>query len=752
MKLSLCISIGLAVMLFSCKAKKKITKADYQRAESFTRENIHKKVFHLRVSPDWFRDSSGFAYAAHSRDGERYYKVLLKSRKKTPAFDQVKMADALSKLSGKKVSADSLGLEHMNWYNEDSLSFSFKDKRYSGDLTDYHFHQINDQPEHDNEASSPDGKYVVFSKADNLYLKPPHGGETIALSNNGSKYYIYGSYYGWSDVMAGEDAAPVAHFTADWSPDSKKFFTQILDVRNAEKMYLLDWSKDSLYRARLLSYYRASPGDTDIVYNIPVIYNVAAHHMVKIDLPPIPYFQNAYFRWSDDGSYLYGIYRLRGYKKEDVVKIDAKTGKVDVLWTDSSKTFVENTTQFQLLEKEGFALITSEKSGWNQLYRLDWKTGKVQALTQGNYVVNDIVGVDQAHQCIYFTASGKEKGVNPYDHFLYKIDFNGQHLQLLSPEKLDHEVSLSPDNHYFVDNCSSTDQPDHSFLRSTADGSIVMKIDSADIKALLATGWQAPQVFTVTARDGKTTIYGALWKPTDFNPHHHYPLIDYTYTGPQTNVFPNTFSKALYSFYSSAQALAELGFVVMQVDGLGSAGRSKAFHNWSYKNMGNNLEDHVLAIRQLGQKYSWIDTTRVGIYGHSAGGYDAAHALEAFNYCYKVAVAESGDHDWRMEKAWWPEMYVGWPVDSVYQQQSNITMAPKLKGKLLLIHGGIDENVNPAETFKLSEALIKAGKYFNLLIIPSAHHGYPEAYRHYVTVKRWNYFVQNLIMHPPAGN
>jgi dipeptidyl aminopeptidase/acylaminoacyl peptidase len=261
-------------------------------------------------------------------------------------------------------------------------------------------------------------------------------------------------------------------------------------------------------------------------------------------------------------------------------------------------------------------------------------------------------------------------------------------------------------------------------------------------------------VFTATARDGKTTIYGTLWKPTNFNPHHKYPVIDFTYTGPQMFIFDNTFTKTVlhsydeYSlYYPSAQALAELGFIVIEVDGLGSAGRYKAFHNWSYENLGNDLKDHVLAIKQLGRKYSWFDTTRVGIYGHSAGGYDAAHALEAFNKTYKVAVSESGDHDWRMEKASWPELYVGWPVGENYRKQNNIAMAPKLKGKLLLIHGALDQNVNPSATFRLSQALIKAGTYFDELIIPSAHHHYLK-YHAYVTRKRWHFFVKHLIVDP----
>ncbi|MBV1888484.1 MAG: S9 family peptidase, partial [Urechidicola sp.] len=226
-----------------------------------------------------------------------------------------------------------------------------------------------------------------------------------------------------------------------------------------------------------------------------------------------------------------------------------------------------------------------------------------------------------------------------------------------------------------------------------------------------------------------------------------YPIIDATYTGPHTQRFPKSFN---WSFYN--QSLAELGFIVVQMDGLGTSGRSKEFLNHSYKNMGNNLEDHVLAIKHLAEEYSYIDIDKVGIFGHSAGGFDTGHALLAFPDFYKVGVASSADHDFRMEKAWWPEMYMGWPVDESYEAVSNITMAPNLKGKLLLVHGGIDENVNPSATFKLAEALIKADKNFDLLILPSQRHGYTGKARSYFTKKRWNYFVEHLKGETPIWN
>jgi dipeptidyl aminopeptidase/acylaminoacyl peptidase len=278
-------------------------------------------------------------------------------------------------------------------------------------------------------------------------------------------------------------------------------------------------------------------------------------------------------------------------------------------------------------------------------------------------------------------------------------------------------------------------------LRDAATGKILKEISKADIDGLLAMNYHFPEAFTATGRDGATTIYGAIWKPTNFDPTKKYPVIDQSYTGPHTNMFPRNFISAVAR---TNQAIAELGFIVVTVDGMGTAGRSKSFHNYSYKNMGKNLTDHVLAIKELGRKYSWIDTSRVGIFGHSAGGYDAGHAVLEFPDFYKVAVASSADHDFRMEKDWWPEMYMGWPVDSTYHQVSNITMAGNLKGKLLITHGGIDENVNPSATFKLAEALVQAGKEFDMLIFPSQRHGYQGKVSDYFTKKLWNYFVEHL--------
>jgi dipeptidyl aminopeptidase/acylaminoacyl peptidase len=503
-------------------------------------------------------------------------------------------------------------------------------------------------------------------------------------------------------------------------------------------MYLLDWSVDTLYKAKLLSYYRGSPGDTDMVYMTPVFFNAATGEEIRKDE-----FRNVNavsFEWAKDHGIGYLENHVRGYQQIDLFRCDLANKTQEKIYTETSNTNIDNYNS-QLTEDGKKIIITSEKDGWKQLYLLNIADKKMLPITNGAYYVNDILQVDKKTQTIFFTASGKEPGQNPYYLHAYKIKIDGTGLTLLTPENTNHDVSISPDGKYITDNISTATQPTVSVLRDTKTGKIIIELCKANIDALLAMHFRFPEIFSSIGRDGSTPIYGAIWKPANFDPAKKYPVIDQTYTGPHTFMFPRNFVSAVAR---SNQALAELGFIVIAVDGLGTANRSKAFHNVSYKNMGKNLTDHVLAIRDLGKRYAWMDTSRVGIFGHSAGGYDAGHAVLEFPDFYKVAVASSGDHDFRMEKDWWPEMYMGWPVDSTYEQVSNITMAKNLKGKLLLVHGGIDENVNPSATFKLAEALVKADKEFDMLILPSQHHGYAGKYNDYFTKKKWNYFVANL--------
>ena len=696
-------------------------------------------MFNITMPIAWAGDSSGLAYVTQNKEGKQFNRIDNKSLRQELLFDHERLAKLLTDSLKMPVKASNLPFNTVNYARKNTVSFTAAGKTYDLDLITYRLSlQHRDDP-NTMEIKSPDGKWIAYAKDHNLYIRSTSTGEIKQMSKAGFKNYEYASFYGWGELIEGENGERPPHFDVSWSPDSKWIQTYICDLRKGQKMYLLDWSVDTLYRARLLSYYRGSPGDTDMVYMIPVIFNVESseesllHEFRNVNATNL--------EWSKEPGIIYIENQKRGYQQTDLYRMDLNKKNIELLYRETSETNIDGYSS-RSLEQVGKMIITSERDGWRQLYLLDLKTKALAPITKGNYYVNGIQLVDERTKTIYYVASGKEPGRNPYYQHLYKIGLDGKDNALLTPENANHDVSVSPDGKYFVDRVSAPDQPTKTVLRETTAGKIIRDLGAADIEGLLALGYKFPETFTATARDGITTIYGVIWKPSNFDPTKKYPVIDQSYTGPHTNMFPRSFAAAVNR---GNQPLAELGFIVVTIDGMGTAGRSKAFHNVSYKNMGKNLTDHVLAIKELAKKYSWVDADRVGIFGHSAGGYDAGHAVLEFPDFYKVAVASSADHDFRMEKDWWPEMYMGWPVDSTYHLASNITMAGNLKGKLLITHGGIDENVNPSATFKLAEALVKANKEFDMLIFPSQHHGYTGVFNDYFTKKRWNYFVEHLL-------
>lgn len=719
-------------------AQDKITPEDYKRAVGFMYENYNNKTaFNLNIQPNWFPDSTGMWYVNQSREAKKYLKITLPGLAQSDLFDHQKLSELLSDSLGVEIKANDLPISKIEYISPAELIISARNKTFLLNTTNY---TLTTPPQkkgtNEKEKSSPNKKWVAFAKDYNLFIKSAENEEVRQLSKSGRKGYEYASWYAWDDIIEGENGNRPEHFGVEWSADNEWIYANICDLRSAQKMYLLDWSVDSLYRPKLLSYYRGSPGDTTMVYMIPVFFNVKSGKEIKPNLPRSTHINSIEVAWSETPGKVFLETTSRGFQNKAIYSFDLNTEKLETLYSESSATNIDNFI-YEFAEKSGFMFFLSEKSGWRQLYSLDLKTGKEKSLTNGSWYLNSIERIDEKNQKIYFLASGKEVGRNPYYQHLYSISLNGKNLKLLTPENLNHQISISPDGNYFVDNYSTINIPTTAVLRNSSNGEILAKLGEADVTGMK--NWSPPEIFTAIAHDGKTTLYGAVWKPTNFDSTKTYPVIEMSYTGPHTQLFPKSFTQAF-----SMQSYAELGFVCVVIDGLGSSCRSKQFHDYSYKNLGGNLRDHVSAIKQFARQNTWMDTTRVGIFGHSAGGYDAGRALLAYPDFYKVAVSSSADHDHRMEKAWWPEMYLGWPVDSAYHLQSNITNAANLKGRLLLVHGGIDENVNPSATFKLAEALIKADKQFDMLILPSQRHGYRGDHLKYFTKVRWNYFVQHL--------
>jgi len=716
---------------------------DYERAVSFMYDNYNNKTaFNLNPSINWFEDGSGLYFYEYSAEGHAFKSLDFDDYVVKDLFDHVEMANALSVLHEETIDKDSIGIYDVEKESETSLRFESRGKSYKIDLNTYIIKSIpKDSTEEENrlERPSPDGKWIAFARDYNLYIRSTETNEEYQLTHDGVKDNEYANLYGWFDKMEGENGERPTNFYVRWSPDSRWLRTNQWDTRTAEKMYLLNWSKDHLFKPELLSYYRGSPGDTSMVMLRPVVIDIETKKEIRLDLPTNTHINPVSIAWSNREGEAYASYAERGYQRQYIKHIDLVNAKVSSLIEETSETNIDNFT-YRPLDSLNKILFLSERSGWRQLYVYDLKINEVRALTKGEFYVHSLEFVDESEGSIYFTAAGRESGLNPYHRLLYSVSVDGGDIRLLTPEPMNHVIQFDKEGRYFVDNYSSVNIPTKTVLRKAETGDILAELTHANIESLKARGWTSPEVFEFIGKDKKTTLYGALWKPIDFDPEKKYPIIDQSYTGPHTQVFPRSFSQAFQN-----QALAELGFIVMKVDGLGSSGRSKEFHNHSYKNMGNNLEDHVLAIKYLGETRSWVDTDRVGIFGHSAGGYDAGHGILAYPDVYKVSVASSADHDFRMEKAWWPEMYMGWPVDKSYNDVSNITIAANLKGKLLLVHGALDDNVNPSATFKLAEALIRADKQFDLLILPSQRHGYTGDYRKYFIKKRWNYFIEHLL-------
>ncbi|MCV6628892.1 MAG: S9 family peptidase [Flavobacteriaceae bacterium] len=735
----------LSIWFFSQKSEGQIQAKNYTNAVQYMYANYHNKTaFHLYTKVNWFEDGSGFWYLKHTKTSKTIYWADHQRRSVQKLIDLSDLKDAFARQDS-LLSLDEFVPKDIVPKGKSKWEISYRGNRYVLDAKRKRVQQLEKkelQKNNPNQSLSPDGKYVAFVKDYNLYVREIATAKEFALTTDGRKGFEYATWYGWYDLIEGENGDRPPHFWVEWSPDSKYIMANVVDFSKAEKMYLLDYSVDSLYRPKLYGYYRGSPSDTTMVYQQPRFFELATKKEIATKLPKNTHINSVNVEWSGGSGELIASWAERGYKKQIVQWLDLKTGKNKDIITETSSTNIDGFSYREMHQGKKLVFL-SERSGWKQLYVVDTHTAKIRSLTQGEFVVNSIVYVDEEKNQIFVLISGKDKGMNPYHQQLYRVGLDGS-MQLLTPEKAHHQIQFAKNGKSFVDNYSTVQQPTLALWRSAKDGSSHGILAKANVEALLAKNWKAPTSFCFTAKDGKTTLYGALWKPSDFDPNKKYPLIDHSYSGPHTQMFPKSFDRALMN-----QSLAELGFVVMMVDGLGTAGRSKAFHDHSYQNMGANLEDHLGAIKYLSETYPWIDAEKIGIFGHSAGGYDTGRAMLVYPKTYKVGVASSADHDFRMEKAWWPEMYMGWPVDEKYHQVSNITNAHLLEGKLLLVHGGMDENVNPSATFKLAEALVKADKDFDLLIMPSQHHGYRGDFRKYFIKKRWNYFVEHLLGQKP---
>lgn len=444
--------------------------------------------------------------------------------------------------------------------------------------------------------------------------------------------------------------------------------------------------------------------------------------------------------WALDSSELFVRYNQRGHQIYRYLGINPTTGKVRVLFEKKTDTFVDYWRKdfYSLNGPTRELIVMSEQSGWNHLYLIDLVEGKVKnAITQGEWVVRDVPWVDWPNRTAYIYVMGYREGEDPYNKHLARVKLDGSDFQLLTEAKAYHSITWSPDNQYFIDRYSAPGEFPTYELR-TLDGTKILDIVKADGSALQATGWKAPEPFVAKGRDGKTDIYGLIWKPTNFDPNKKYPVIDSIYSGPYDFFVPKWFES-----FQMQQQLAELGFIVIRCDGMGTNWRSKAFHDVCWKNLKDGgLPDHIAWIRAAAEKEPAMDLTRVGIFGASAGGQNAVSALLWHNDFYKAAMAGSGTYDNRLDKVAWTEQWMGWPVDKSYYENSNTEHADLLKGRLALIVGEMDDNVDPSTTIQFANALVKAGKNFDLIVVPGGNHYCPES--EFGRLKRAEFFVRHF--------
>ncbi|WP_022824593.1 S9 family peptidase [Hymenobacter norwichensis] len=759
-KFSLAFAVAASLVSVATAQQQPIlTAQDYARAEQFMGYNTQTLVDGSAGQPHWLNNDR-FWYRVMTAKGSEFVLVDPARKIRTAAFDHSRLATALSTASGKTYEASRLPFRSFMFSPDEKVIFfeaNGKNWQYnlaSNQVTPDSTPAPAANPNAGNEITSPNGQLAAYIQEYNLWVRNTSTNQKTQLTTDGVLNYGYATdNAGWKSSNR-----PVLR----WSPDSRKIATFRQDQRAVGDMYLVS---TNIGHPTLKAWKYPLPGDKDIAMIERVIVEVNKPKVVRLQTPPDPHrgtlsddisssgtFDDV--DWSPDANQLAFVSTSRDHKKEQLRIADATTGAVRDVFSETVATQYESgqdAINWRYLPKTKEVIWYSERDNWGHLYLYDAGSGKVKnQITKGNFVVTQLLEVDEQKRQLYFLAGGREQG-NPYFSRLYRIGMDGKNLKLLTPEAGNHQVMLAPSGRYFLDNYSQPDRPGATVLRSM-DGKLVSTLEKTDISRLTASGWKAPTSITVKAADGQTDLYGLLFTPTTLDPTRKYPIINYIYPGPQGGgVGSWSFSAAR----GDHQALAELGFVVVVIEGSCNPLRSKSYHDACYGNMAENtLSDQVSGMRQLAQKYPYIDLERAGIWGHSGGGYATAAAMFRYPDFFKVGISESGNHENRNYEDDWAERYIGLlqtnPDGTTnYDNQANATFAKNLKGKLMLAHGLMDNNVPPYNTFLVVEALTKANKSYDLVVFPNATHGFG-AYSPYMTRRRWDYFVQHLAgAHPP---
>ena len=759
------LALVLCTLAAASQAAAQGTLADYQRAEALN-ERFEDLGIDIIGPVTWIGNTNGFWYRKSVRGGTEFVTVDAQTAAKAPSFDHARLAAGLGAATGESYTARTLPFNSFTYVNgRGAVELDASGSRYRCSLSDYTCARTGaaqgggrgggrggrgggfggrgggapaDAPQ---VRVSPDSTMEAFVRNHNIWVRPVgEEDDATPLSYDGSE----GQQYAFSSIQ--------------WSPDSRRIAAYRVIPGYDRLVHYIESSPEDQLQPKHSTRNYTKPGDL-LDKDRPVIFEVATKRQLDIGDALFP---NAYstsrLAWREDGRRLTFEYNERGHKVYRVIEVDVETGATRTVIEENVPTFFfyrpasgnqrDNGKLFRHDIDDGREIVwMSERDGWNHLYLYDGATARVKnQITKGEWVVSAVDSVDEANRQIYFRANGMNAGEDPYFVHYYRIDFDGTDLVAYTEGDGMHSVSWSPDRQYYVDTWSRVDLAPVSVLRRASDQRVVVELERGDVSALEDAGWTAPEVFVSKARDGTTDIWGVIVRPTNFDPNRKYPVIESIYAGPQGSFTPKTFS-----VNSGLRSLAELGFIVVQMDGMGTNNRSKAFHDVAAANLGDaGFPDRILWHQAVAKKYSWYDTTRVGIYGGSAGGQNAMGALLFHPEFYDVAFSSVGCHDNRMDKIWWNELWMGWPLGPHYEASSNVVNAHKLQGKLLLVVGELDTNVDPSSTMQVVNALIRADKYFDLLVIPGAGHGSGGGYG---SLKRNDFFVEHLLgVEPPDWN
>ena len=737
----------------------------------------------------WSDDGLGFLLFTNSNDGDevRVYNVSKSVPEHVIKIDVLNDCLIEQGLEEKLINQIIASSNKNKKINESSVNISFDNHNnlisyeYLNHTFEYHLlnsqgiYRFDSMPHNKYLHKSPDGTKYAWIEKNNLFYKNINDKNSVALTSDGIEKYSYGelSFLGKGSTLAKQNGTLFPSAIA-WSPSGRYIFCIKLDERNIKELPLIQHIKgDSPARPEVHSLPYSFPGE-NISTNEIYLFDTQANTMIAHDEKPFTYFgmfhvdfvnscdQHNFF-WAEDEKHFYYLISDRGQYNMTLKKIDIETGKVKEIITERSDTYVDMAPRITYypairpLFKTNPLIWYSEKSGWAHFYMHDLDTGAEKSqITSGEWRVREIIDVDENEEVIYFTAGSRESEFNPYWEGFYKINFDGTALVLLSEENANHIINFKKISGYFIDQYSSINQPQITKLKHKDDLS-GKKLIEADISSLVKLGWTDPEYFSDLAADNKTTIYGAIFKPSFFDQNKKYPVLDFIYPGPQSlGLRDHSFG---HESFGQVNSIVELGFIIVIIEGRGTSERSKSFHDYSYGQLEDNgsIEDHIHVIKNISKSRSYMDIEKVGMYGHSGGGYSTANALLKYSDFYTVGVASSGNYDNLEYNSRWGEKYQGKVSDEIYSNQATRNYVSELKGKLLLIHGDMDDNVYMYHTLRLAHELIQNNKDFDMLIIPEIEHSPVNSETSlkswkYFWRKRWDYFVQHLLDENPPIN